>query len=320
MDYKNAFDTLEIDFDKLKYEDLTLEYLKRQYKKMALKHHPDKNDNTVESNEKFKQINEAYNYLKREMKYLKPDDFNCDLDEDNSSDQFIYLNVLKSFIKSVFEPNVDWSESKYTDIISKIISEILNAGKQVSFKTFEDLDKDVILYIYNFLSKYRNILHLSNEFLEQVRGVLLQKYNNIEIYKLNPSISDLIENNFYKLYVENELFLVPLWYNESYFDGSGCEIIVLCNPELPDNMVIDNDNNLFVKIEINIHNDLPDMLSNMSNLVFHVGSKIFEIPVSNLYIRKQQYYTFKKQGITKMSSNFSDINDKADIIVEINLI
>ena len=32
MDYKDAFNILEIDFNKIKYEDLTLEYLKKQYK------------------------------------------------------------------------------------------------------------------------------------------------------------------------------------------------------------------------------------------------------------------------------------------------
>ena len=72
--YKDAFEILEIDFTSTKYEDLTLEYLKKQYRKLALKHHPDKNGNTYESNEKFKKINEAYHYLKREIKPLDDDD------------------------------------------------------------------------------------------------------------------------------------------------------------------------------------------------------------------------------------------------------
>ena len=38
---------------------------------MALQNHPDKNGNTPESNEKFRQINEAYNYLKREIKIIQ---------------------------------------------------------------------------------------------------------------------------------------------------------------------------------------------------------------------------------------------------------
>ena len=61
MDYKIALHILELDSSNIKYETLTINFLKKHYRKMALKHHPDKNDNTIESNEKFKQINEAYN-------------------------------------------------------------------------------------------------------------------------------------------------------------------------------------------------------------------------------------------------------------------
>ena len=65
MNYKEAFDLLEIDLTEVKYCDISPEYLKKQYRKLALKNHPDKNGNTTESNEKFQKINEAYNYLKR---------------------------------------------------------------------------------------------------------------------------------------------------------------------------------------------------------------------------------------------------------------
>ena len=53
MDYKEALEILEID---LPYKDISPEHLKKQYRKLILKNHPDKNGNTPESNEKFKQI------------------------------------------------------------------------------------------------------------------------------------------------------------------------------------------------------------------------------------------------------------------------
>jgi curved DNA-binding protein CbpA len=42
MNYKTAFEILEIDMSDKKYSDINLEYLKKQYRKLALKHHPDR--------------------------------------------------------------------------------------------------------------------------------------------------------------------------------------------------------------------------------------------------------------------------------------
>lgn len=309
MNYKDAFEILEID---VKYNELSLDFLKKQYRKLALKHHPDKNGNTDESTEKFKKINEAYNYLKREMKNLKPEDFITESDEE-LNEQYVYFDVLKNFIKSVLE-------SKYTDIAFSVINKILTAGKHISLKLFEDLDKDTALQIYNFLSKNRSVIHFSSELIAQVREIVLSKYDNVEIYKLNPSINDLMDNNFYKLYVEDRLYLVPLWHNESYYDGSGCEIIVLCEPELPIGMKLDDDNNLYIETEISAYHDLPDMLIRNSDITVEIGNKYLSIPLSDLFMKTEQYYRFKKQGISKVKRDIYNINEKSDIIVKINII
>ena len=198
MNYKRAFEILQIDFISTKYKDLTLDYIKKRYKKMALKYHPDKNGNTEESNEHFKKINEAYNYLKSEIKTQET--------EDEPEDDIIYLNVLKNFINSVMD------DGNFVDIISKIINDILNKGKQVTVKIFEDLDKDTALNIYIFLSRYKSVLYFSDDLLENVKQMVIQKYDNVEIYKLNPNINDILHNNFYKLYIQEQLYLVPLWH------------------------------------------------------------------------------------------------------------
>ena len=71
MNFKDAIGILEIDS---KYNDLTLEFINKRYRKLALKYHPDKNGNTKASTEHFKKINEAYNYLKNECLYFVEED------------------------------------------------------------------------------------------------------------------------------------------------------------------------------------------------------------------------------------------------------
>jgi len=296
MNYKEAFEIFEIDFINTKYEDLTPEYLKKRYRKLALKYHPDKNGNTTKSNERFKKINEAYTYLKKEIKHFHHDE------EDFINDsQNIYLNVLKNFITSVMDGN-------YIDIIAKIVNDILITGKHISLKIFEDLDKDTVLNIYIFLSRYKSILYLKDELLEKVKQIVIQKYDNVLIYKLNPSINDLMNNNVYKLYVDDQLYLVPLWHNESYYDGSGCEIIAICEPILPDNIKIDDDNNLIVEIDISVYNDLPEMILQNNSLSFDIGNNTFSIPLNNLYMKREQNYLIKminvvvvKKSLIKLS-------------------
>jgi hypothetical protein len=306
MDIKNAFNILEINTYEISYNDLTLEYLKKKYHKLALRNHPDKNGNTPESNQKFKQINEAYDYLKREI--------NINTIENNEdSTSSVYFDVLNIFMKSAMK-------GKYTEFISKIVSDIVFASKNISLKLFEDLDKDSALSIYIFLSKHRFILHLTENILEEVRQVVIQKYENVQIFKLNPIVNDLLNNNFYKLYVDNELYLVPLWHNESYFDGSGCEIIVMCEPELPESIKIDDENNIHTEIFIDLKNDIPILLKNNRNIIVKIGDNEFTIYLSKLNIKPEQYYKIKNEGISKIKNDVCDVSEKADIIVKINII
>lgn len=315
MDYKNAFEILEIDINEIKYNDITLLFLKKQYRKLALRNHPDKNSNTPESNKQFQKINEAYHYLKREIKHI---DFNNndELEKEDDSEVFkssLYFDILKSFMETVFE-------GKYNDFLSKIVNDIIISGKKTSIKLFDNLDKDTALHIYSFLSNNRNILHLSEDVLDIIRDIVVKKYDDVEIYKLNPSINDLINNNLYKLYFKDQLFLVPLWHNESYFDISGCEIMVICEPELDKDISIDDDNNICINVEILGLTHLVDMILNNKSLEFNIADKVFNIPVSNLHMKSEQYYRIKNEGLSKIKKDIYDVTEKTDIIVKIKII
>ena len=63
------------------YKDLGLEkgasddQIKRAYRKLAMKYHPDKNQGNKEAEEKFKQINEAYQVLSDPEKKARYDQY-----------------------------------------------------------------------------------------------------------------------------------------------------------------------------------------------------------------------------------------------------
>jgi curved DNA-binding protein CbpA len=320
MDYCIAFKILEVDISKIDTKDITLHKLKKQYHKLALQYHPDKNGNTYESTEKFKQIQEAYYYLKNELQFL-----DSDLDSENANqnnpnkhqqEPSLYMDILQLFMKSILQ-------GKYDTIISKIIQEIVSGCKNISLKLFDDIDKDACMNIYTFLSNNRNVLHLNDSILEKIREIVQQKFENVLVYKLNPTINDLLNNNIYKLIVNDEICCVPLWVGESYFDISGCEVIALCEPELADNIFIDENNNIHIAKEISIVNELINLIINNLNLTIQIADKVFEIPTQQLYMKKEQTYIIKNKGLN-ISDGFDIHNNsnskRGDIIVTITLV
>ena len=326
MNYKIAFEILEIDLLNVNYNEISLEFLKKRFRKLALKNHPDKNGNTTESTIKFQQINEAYIYLKRELNYINPEEF-IDVDdfvnEYDNVDEFVntntssaysslYSSILKNFIKTFFDGN-------YSELLYKIVNDILIAGKQVSTNIFDGLDKDTTLHIYNFLSNNRSVFHLNTDVLQNIREIVFQKFMNVEVYKLNPSIQDLLNNNVYKLVVNDNLFLVPLWHHETYFDVSGCELIVICEPELPEGVILDEDNNICFDTKIH-SNDLPHMILNNELIHLRCVDKQFQISISQLFMKREQIVIFKNQGISKIKKDIYDITDKTDVICRILIV
>lgn len=306
MDIKIAMEILEIEQSEIKY-------LKKKYHKMALQFHPDKNGNTIESKENFQKINEAYNLLKREMDIIieseNDDDDNDDTDIFHFSNTGGYVQLLNTFIDSIVKGNC-------TQFISTIIKDIVSGYKDISIKLFEDLDKEKSMMVYDFILKYKHILHISEETTNKVRNIILEKFKDMQIYVLNPCLTDLFNNNIYKLDVNNKLYYVPLWHSELYFDNDSenGDLIVKCNPELPENISIDENNNLVVEVKILFTFSL--LLQKM--ITVKVGERLFDIPIDTLLCRKNQTHILKKQGISQIIENdIYNIEKKADIIIKI---
>jgi hypothetical protein len=306
MDIQRAADILEIELIKI----VDLKYITKKYHKLALQYHPDKNENKTESNEKFQQINEAYYYLK-EINEKHGTTSMPDINTNTFENDTTYINMLQLFIRNIFQysSSVKWDNSIFT-----IINEIVVSCKQISFQLFGDLDKYTSFEIYEFISKYKTILHISPETIESVKQIVLEKFKDDQLYILNPSLDDLFDNNVYKLTLCEKPYFIPLWHNELYFDAdtNNSEIIIKCVPILPDNVNIDENNNLLVHHHLQLTKELLN--TNISQI--QLGKRTFDIQVNTICIKKTQTITFKRQGISKINENdMYNIDNKSDIIV-----
>jgi hypothetical protein len=98
------------------------------------------------------------------------------------------------------------------------------------------------------------------------------------------------------------------------------EIIVLCEPELPEGVKIDDDNNIYIEKTINIQTELPSLILNNESLTIEIGDQHYYILVSELSMKREQYYRIKNRGITKSNDDIYNVSQKADIIVKIILV
>jgi hypothetical protein len=305
MDLNKALDILEID-KKIYGTELSLQ-IKKQYHKLALQYHPDKNGNSHESCEKFKEIGEAYEYAKS----MVEDSMEEESNEKRENTAKEYGNLLKTFIESIFK-------SEKTEYVMNMIMEIVIGCKKITWQLFESLDKESTLHVYSFLSKYKNILYIREDILEAIKEITLKKYAKDEVYILNPSLDDLLENRVYKLEVREKIYYVPLWHDEVYFDDDmekeKKEIIVKCIPELPNHMYINDNQDIIINLEIPFTFSL---LEEKSKVVF-VGKKSFEIFFHELCIQRSQLYVFHRCGISKVfEKDIYNIEERAAIVFRI---
>jgi len=311
---ENAFDILEINIKEISYVNLNKEYLKKKYHKMALKWHPDKNaDNLEVATEKFKKINEAYNYLMCELNY-NINDANIKQSDENVNIINLYQSILIGFLKMILNGD---------NLLNVLQEIILNSDDIITENILDNLDMNMSIHIYNLLCKYRDVFHIRNELLFHLLNVIKKKYANEKIIILKTTMNDLWLNNIYKLDYENEIYLVPLWHNELHFESKeNKDLIVLCNPELPENITIDENNNIIIQLYISVKNELCELLNdaNCGYKFVDIGCKNFAIPLDKLSLKKNQIFKFKGQGISKINElNMYDISNKSDVIFYINL-
>ena len=281
MFLEDAFDIFSITSGK----EISLDNLKKKYYKLALQYHPDKHQNSQESTEYFQKITEAYELLKTEI---------SDNIQEEKEDIYTYSSFLQLFLNK-------------TPFLSSIIHYILKNYENITIQIFEGIDKNTAINVYNFLLKHKLILHISDELIDNVKNIILDKYK--DIYILIPSLQELFGERIFKLNIQEKIYYVPLWHSELEFEEN---IIVKCIPTLPENIVIDENNNIIFHLIINI-NKLFDIshIPIINNI---------ELPLHELKIKKKQYYTFRGKGIPIIKEDeIYNVTEKGDIIVLIDI-
>lgn len=265
---------------------------------MALKNHPDKHPNKIEYyTEKFKEIGQSYEFL------------NNFLDSNNSSSEINgdYNELFVNFLSTFFTNN-------YSDV-QDILKTIINDCENLSIKLFEDMDKEKAMQIFEFINKYQHILYIPSSTVEKIKNIINEKMENDHIIILNPQLEDLFHDNVYILEFEEEKYYVPLWHDEVYYKHKKNDLVIKCIPDLPENISLDNDNNIVIEVDYHINSLLKE-----EYIQYQLGKEEYSIPVKELKIERRQVYVFKKKGISLINnSNIYDNSNKSNVIFVINL-
>lgn len=227
----------------LKY-NYTTDELKKNYRLLALKHHPDKNANSEESCEIFKEVNNAYLYLlnfdishEPVTSHMFNEGDNNEADGENGGSDS-YMSIFRIFIQSLLQKMTAISQENTSLTINTLIKLIVEDCQELSVKMFEDLDKESAYNIYEIITTYHKAFHISVEKLELFEKIMRNKMALDNMVVISVSLDDLMgENNIYVLEHDEKKFYIPLWHTELYYklksdktDNTSVDLIVRCIP------------------------------------------------------------------------------------------
>jgi len=251
----------------------SLKELNKRYHLLALQHHPDKAGyDDDDSTEKFKEINEAH---KRLLAYFYPsshDDTGGAYNTAAAADDTGYDSILQLFIRGILSKvsaaSGAGAGAATTEIIQTLIHQIITKGIHSAINVFRSMDKHAILTIYDILSKNQELFGISREIMEELTAIMEERTSEDIVIRLNPSLLDMLLDRVFILNECGHQYYIPLWHSELHYkinaaataSATDGEVIVLCDPELPDNVAIDDNNNIYISLDVNMYELFRDQV------------------------------------------------------------
>ena len=243
----------------------SIKELNKRYHLLALKHHPDKagvgGGGGVTATEIFKEINDAH---KRVKEYFYSSDTDDIQHTETGYDSILHLFIQTILVKMSTAASTGGATARVdASAIQSLIHLIITKGIQSGITLFRSMEKHSCITIYELLSKNQDLFGISREMMDELSHIVKEKTSEDIVVRLNPSLLDMLLDRVYILQENGHSYYIPLWHSELHFkktcaavEGDALEreheVVVLCDPELPENVDIDDDNNLFISLDVDI--------------------------------------------------------------------
>ena len=305
--------------------DLTNTELKKTYHILALNYHPDKNKHE-NANEQFQKIQTAYLYLYKYINSPKdypseyfnnyPDDINNDTAYND-----IIINFLNLIIKNFASDELSHEEQKDINV-KKFKTECIEYSYKIIEKLLDNLNINVLEEIYTLVNNFnKDSLIIPEKTLNIIINAIKKKLESYNIYIINPTLTNILNSEIYKLEIDDDIIYIPLWHNELNYENNIIKIV----PILDNNFItIDDDNNIHYTYNDTYENIIKLLRENKVNKP-HLEITIndifsFKIPINELRFIENQTYVIKNIGIPIINvSNIFDNDKKGLIIIHILL-
>ena len=192
----------------------------------------------------------------------------------------------------------------------------LNKLLETLFSNFSLINlEDIYLLLLKFNNNSSNSF-LTNKIVNIIKKICISILEKNSIYIINPSISNLLNSDIYKLTINNDYVYVPLWHNELAFENA----IIKIYPILTTNITLDSSNNIHYTYKNKFSTLLENIANNVNSIIITIDNNDYTIAIAMLKISIYQSYILENQGIpTINSNNILDNSVKSSIIFHIHL-